>query len=144
MNKKKAKCLLFLCKYIIFHSSKHLNSLSPCTKRTSVSEVRLTMHALFQRLQRYGAIANIALVNLTDPSSPMLMYHLYIPLVSSVHIVQSINFSSKIIGGVCIKRRIISSAKHQGSRVPIQSEALWMGEVLPCSANHKFGDDSLS
>ncbi len=25
------------------------------------SEVRLVMHALFQRLQRYGALANIAL-----------------------------------------------------------------------------------
>ena len=72
-----------------FTSNAPLDLLSPCTKRTSVSEVRLAMHALFQRLQRYGAIANIALVNLTDPSSPMLMYHLYIPLVSSVHIVQS-------------------------------------------------------
>ena len=72
-----------------FTSNAPLDLLSPCTKRTSVSEVRLAMHALFQRLQRYGAIANIALVNLTDPSSPMLTYHLYIPLVSSVHIVQS-------------------------------------------------------
>lgn len=72
-----------------FTSNVPLDSLSPCTKRTSVSEVRLVMHALFQRLQRYGAIANIALVNLTDLSSAMLTYHLYIPLVSSVHIVQS-------------------------------------------------------
>ena len=72
-----------------FTSNAPLDLLSPCTKRTSVSEVRLAMHALFQRLQRYGAIANIALVNLTDPSLTMLMYHLYAPLASSVHIVQS-------------------------------------------------------
>ena len=55
-----------------FTSNAPLDLLSPCTKRTSVSEVRLAMHALFQRLQRYGAIANIALVNLTDPFSAML------------------------------------------------------------------------
>ena len=55
-----------------FTSNVPLDLLSPCTKRTSVSEVRLAMHALFQRLQRYGATANIALVNLTDPFSAML------------------------------------------------------------------------
>ena len=70
------------------------------------NEVRLAMHALCQSLQRYGALANIALIKLTAK------------LASKLHYVPCLNFLCEIARGVeIVEKELVGEQKSGGSKL---------------------------